>query len=181
MKIKSWIGSAATIEPQTSVSHTKSLAASPRSSKLARYVTLAALALACSIPRPALADCFDDAAQYHSVNPWILRAIAAAESGFRPATVARNTDGSLDRGMTGINSVHLPELARYGITAGDLMDGCKSVYLAGWHLRKMVNRYGNTWHAVGAYNSKTPSKRDVYSGKIRRIIEFWKSKGIVPA
>lgn len=142
--------------------------------------TSASLALALLVPLPASADCFDESAHYHNVNPWILRAIAAQESGFKASAVARNTDGSIDRGMTGINSVHMPELARYGITADDLLDSCKSIYLAGWHLRNMVNKFGNTWEAVGAYNSKTPSKRDVYKQKIRRIIDFWIAKGIMP-
>lgn len=137
-------------------------------------------ALAFSLHGTALADCFDEAARYHKVNPWILRAIAAVESGFRPATVVGNTNGTLDRGMTGINSVHLPELSRYGVTTGDLMDGCKSVYLAGWHLRRKINEGGNTWESVGAYHSKTPSKRDIYSAKIRRVLAFWEVKGIMP-
>jgi soluble lytic murein transglycosylase-like protein len=141
----------------------------------------ATLALALFAPLPAAADCFDDAALYHNVNPWILRAIAAQESRFKPtANHPINSDGSRDHGMTGINDVHLPELARYGITTGDLRDGCKSVYLAGWHLRNMIDKFGNTWEAVGAYNSKTPSKRDIYKEKIRRIIDFWIEKGIIP-
>jgi len=140
----------------------------------------AALALALLAPFPAQADCFDEAARYHTVNPWILRAITAQESGFNPNVKHRpNKDGSIDRGWTGINSVHLPELARYGITASDLADPCKSVFLAGWHLRKKINRFGNTWEAVGAYHSQTPSKRDIYAAKIRRIIEFWTARGII--
>ncbi|CAN7643990.1 lytic transglycosylase domain-containing protein [Massilia sp. LjRoot122] len=127
------------------------------------------------------ADCFDEAAQHHKVNPWILRAITAQESSFNPnVTHPRNADGSVDTGWTGINSVHLPELARYGVSAGDLRDACKALYVAAWHLRKQVDRFGNTWEAVGAYHSKTPSKRDAYSAKIRRILNFWISRGIVP-
>jgi Transglycosylase SLT domain len=144
-------------------------------------LTIASLLLACAVQTTAKADCFDDAAGYHNVNPWILRAIAAVESGFKPVTVARNTDGSLDRGMTGINSVHLPQLARYGITASDLLDGCKSIYVAAWHLRNRINDRGNTWEAVGTYHSKTPSKRDVYINKVRRVINFWIERGIMPA
>lgn len=147
-----------------------------------KHLTLTATAAALLLLQPgaARADCFDDAAQYHTVNPWILRAFAAQESGFKPATVVRNTDGSVDRGMTGINSVHLPELAKYGVTASDLFDTCKSIYLAGWHLRNQISRYGNTWHAVGAYHSRTPRLRDAYAAKIRHILEFWASIGVMP-
>ena len=139
-----------------------------------------ALALLLHAPLTAAADCFEESAQYHNVNPWILRAIAAQESRFKADTVVRNTNGSVDRGMTGINSIHLPELAKYGITAGDLMDSCKSVYLAGWHLRKKIRKFGNTWTAVGAYHSETPRYRDRYAASIRRIIDFWMAKGILP-
>ena len=139
-----------------------------------------ALAIALHVPLTAAADCFEEAAQYHNVNPWILRAIAAQESRFKADTVVRNTNGSVDRGMTGINSIHLPELAKYGITAGDLMDSCKSVYLAGWHLRKKVRKFGNTWTAVGAYHSETPRYRDRYAASIRKIIDYWAAKGILP-
>jgi soluble lytic murein transglycosylase-like protein len=146
-----------------------------------RIVSSAALAVVLVAPAAAVADCYDDAALYHNVNPWILRAIAAQESKFNPTVQhPMNTDGSLDIGMMGINSVHLTELARHGISANDLRDECKSVFVAGWRLRKMVDKYGNNWDAVGAYNSKTPSKRDVYKEKIRRIIDFWIEKGIIP-
>lgn len=146
-----------------------------------RLVAITVFAATLSLPAAARADCFDESAQYHKVNPWVLRAIAAVESGFRPATIVGNTNGTLDRGMTGINSVHLPELSRYGITTGDLMDACKSVYLAGWHLRRKINEGGNTWESVGAYHSKTPSKRDVYVRKIQRVLAFWVARGIMPS
>jgi len=157
--------------------------ASAALAKLQQKVLATALAVsACFVVVPAHADCFDDAAQHYNVNPWILRAITAQESGFNAnAKHPVNRDGSIDRGATGINSVHLPELARYGITADDLKDYCKSIYLAGWHLRSMTNKYGNTWEAVGAYNSKTPSKRDIYKEKIRRIIDFWIAHGYMPS
>jgi len=141
----------------------------------------AALALALAAPLPAAADCFDDAAQYHTVNPWILRAIAALESGFNPEAKHRvNSDGTMDHGMTGINDVLLPELSRYGVTASDLRDPCKSVFLAGWHLRNRINTYGNTWAGMGTYHSKTPSKRDAYAAKLQRIIDYWIEVGIIP-
>jgi hypothetical protein len=80
-------------------------------------------------PALAHADCFDEVAEFHHVHPWILRAIAARESGFTPNTVSPNTNGSIDIGEMGTNSVHLPELARYGINQNDLLDSFKSVYV----------------------------------------------------
>ena len=121
-------------------------------------------------PRAALADCFDDAASFHHVNPVILRAIAIVESGGKTDATNRNSNGSVDYGMMQINSIHLPSLARYGIGKADLYNGCKSVYLGAWILRRSIDRYGNTWEAVGTYNSSTPVYRDRYAAKIKAMV-----------
>jgi soluble lytic murein transglycosylase-like protein len=54
------------------------------------------------------------------------------------------------------------------------MEPCKSVYIAAWHLRQKMNKYGNTWAAVGAYHSETPSLRDQYADQIIGILSQWK-------
>ena len=64
---------------------------------------------------PARADCLDDAATFHRVNPRLLRVIAQHESGMRPTAVNRNSNGSEDIGLMQINTSWLPTLARYGI------------------------------------------------------------------
>ena len=132
-------------------------------------VALAALVSAGS----ARADCFDEAAGYQKVNPLILRAIAWQESHNRPTAVHKNANGSTDYGVMQINSVHLPVLAQYGISQGTLMEPCKNVYIAAWHLRQKMNKYGNTWAAVGAYHSETPSLRDEYARQIVAILRKW--------
>ncbi|MBN3761076.1 lytic transglycosylase domain-containing protein [Burkholderia sp. Ac-20365] len=119
----------------------------------------------------ARADCFDDAAAYHVVNPTILRAISVVESGNKPYAVNRNSNGSVDYGQMQINSIHLPELARYNMSSADLFDGCKSIYTAAWLLRKGIDRYGNTWAAIGAYHSATPIYRDQYAAKVKAVAE----------
>jgi soluble lytic murein transglycosylase-like protein len=121
----------------------------------------------------ARADCFDEAASYQKVNPLILRAIAWQESHNRPSAVHKNANGSTDYGVMQINSVHLPVLAQYGISQGTLMEPCKNVYIAAWHLRQKMNKYGNTWAAVGAYHSETPTLRDEYSKQIVAILRKW--------
>nr|WP_156789204.1 MULTISPECIES: lytic transglycosylase domain-containing protein [unclassified Burkholderia] len=126
------------------------------------------------VSAPAYADCYDSAARYHQVNPLILRAIAWQESHNRPDALNKNTNGTTDYGIMQINSVHLPVLSRYGITKDTLMEPCKNVYIAAWHLRRMMNKYGNTWQAVGAYHSETPSLRDKYAKQIFDILTQWK-------
>lgn len=123
---------------------------------------------------PAHADCFDEAAKYQKVNPLILRAIAWQESHNQPDAMNKNANGSIDYGLMQINSVHLTQLAQYGISTTTLMQPCKSVYIAAWHLRQKMNKYGNTWQAVGAYHSETPSLRDQYSRQIINILGKWK-------
>ncbi|MBU9556115.1 lytic transglycosylase domain-containing protein [Burkholderia multivorans] len=122
----------------------------------------------------ARADCFDEAARYQKVNPLILRAIAWQESRNRPSALNKNTNGSVDYGLMQINSVHLSTLSRYGIDRDTLMEPCKNVYIAAWHLRQKMNRYGNTWQAVGAYHSETPALRDKYARQIAAILAQWK-------
>lgn len=141
-----------------------------------RLLVLAALGLLAPT-RPACADsgadCFLAAANYQHVNPIILRAISWQESRDTPGAKHRNANGSTDFGLMQINSVHLPALARFGIDSGTLMDPCASVYIAAWHLRSKMNKYGNTWDAVGAYHSETPALREQYAGRIRKILVEW--------
>jgi soluble lytic murein transglycosylase-like protein len=122
---------------------------------------------------PAHADCFDEAAHYQKVNPLILRAIAWQESHNRPDALHKNANGSTDYGLMQINSIHLPTLAQYGISSNTLMEPCKNVYIAAWHLRQQMNKYGNTWQAVGAYHSETPTLRDQYAQQIVAILQKW--------
>jgi lysozyme-related protein Hpa2 len=131
------------------------------------------VAAACLAPASARAagDCFDAAAAYQHVNPLILRAIAWQESHANAGAIHRNRNGSTDYGMMQINSIHLPVLARYGISAADLMNPCANVYIAAWYLRRMIVKYGYTWTAIGAYHSESPAERDRYAGAIEALVE----------
>lgn len=122
----------------------------------------------------ARADCYDAAAQYHQVNPWILRAIAWAESRNQPYALHRNLNGTTDYGLMQINSTHLEELKSYGVSTQTLMQGCPNVYVAAWHLKRQMQKYGNNWLAVGAYHSETPALRERYAIQIITILRDWK-------
>lgn len=121
----------------------------------------------------AQAFCFDEAAARYGVNPVVLRGIAFVESRLRATVVRRNEDGSIDYGPMQVNSVHLPELARWGITPARLMDPCTNVMVGAYLYRKKMERYGNTWVAVGAYHSETPENRDAYSSKVQAAVQSW--------
>lgn len=100
--------------------------------------------------------CVDSAAEYHKVNPFLLRAIVNVESRGKKNTVSRNSNNSVDVGAAGINSIHFAELSKFGISPGHLMDECIATYVAAWKVSKHVARFGNTWFGVAAYHSTTP-------------------------
>jgi soluble lytic murein transglycosylase-like protein len=121
----------------------------------------AAAGTALRAPAAASADlpadrCVAAAASYHRVSRTLLRAVLQIESAMQPGAINRNRNGTLDLGIGQLNSVHLPELASYGIRPVDLLDACTGTYVAAWHLARQQARHGNNWFAVGAYHSETP-------------------------
>ena len=101
-------------------------------------------------------SCIVPASKFHKVNPFVLRAILNVESRLNPRAVNRNDNGSVDVGIGQMNSMHFPELLSHGITSSHLKDACIGTYVAAWHLRKQMTRYGNTWFGIAAYHSATP-------------------------
>ncbi|AOY97708.1 lytic transglycosylase (plasmid) [Cupriavidus sp. USMAA2-4] len=124
------------------------------------------LAAAVLVSAAARADCLDDAAKFHGVSPLLLRGVAQWESRMNPTAVHRNKDGSEDIGLMQINSSHLPQLARWGISRAMLFDACVSAYVGAWILRDNIDRHGATWTAVGAYNARSDVKRMEYARHI---------------
>ena len=111
--------------------------------------------------------CWDGAAKYYNVDPWLLYSIAYVESRFNPNAVGVNKNGTKDLGMMQINDrVWLPKLARMGISKSMLKDPCVSVYVGAWILRQNINDLGYTAQAIGAYNSRTPVHNKRYAKKV---------------
>ena len=74
------------------------------------------LAVALVLPFGASArDCVQAAARYHGVSETVLRAIAWHESKHNAWAVGKNSNGTLDIGRMQVNTIHLSELAKYGI------------------------------------------------------------------
>jgi len=145
----------------------------PIGSGLHALAFVAASLMLAAAPAHADEDCFARAGAYQGVNPLILRAIAWYESKGNPDAVHRNADGSIDVGQAQINSVHFAELRRYGVPPSALKDACVNTYVAAWMLKQKMIRYGNTWHAIGAYHSETPSRRDQYARGIHSVLVSW--------
>ncbi|MFM0735983.1 lytic transglycosylase domain-containing protein [Paraburkholderia xenovorans] len=144
-----------------------------------RAVLPAVATLIACVALPARADCFDDAATYQHVNATVLRALAWQESHNQPDSLHVNRNGSVDYGVMQINSIHLPELSRYGVDKHTLLEPCNNVYIAAWQLRRQMLKYGDTWTAIGAYHSETPALRDQYAAQVARILRQWVAKGWV--
>lgn len=111
--------------------------------------------------------CWDEAAKYHKVDPWLLYAIAYVESRFNPNAIGKNKNGTRDIGLMQINDkVWLPKLNKIGITKEMLKDPCVSVYVGAWILRQNINEFGYTKKAIGAYHSRTPRLNKAYSDRV---------------
>lgn len=117
-------------------------------------------------PTPYMATCFNGAAQYHHVNPVILRSIAKVESGYNPRAFNRNPNGTFDYGVMQINSTWFPKLARFGIHPEQLADPCTNIYIGAWILANNMREHGNTWKAIGKYNAASDVAEIRYERKI---------------
>lgn len=107
----------------------------------------------------ASADCVDAAAQRYAVNVDLLWAISEVESSHNPAAVGIDLpDGNVALGQWQINTIHLAELAQYGISRRDLFDGCKSAYLGAWQMARCIKAKGLVREAVGCYVAGPASK-----------------------
>jgi Transglycosylase SLT domain len=82
---------------------------------------LLVLGSACAVAQTGKTECISAAATYHGVNPHLLVAVLSVESGLNPHAIGKNTNGTIDMGMAQINSMHLPELQRYGVTQTHLL------------------------------------------------------------
>ncbi|WP_136416912.1 lytic transglycosylase domain-containing protein [Herbaspirillum sp. ST 5-3] len=129
------------------------------------FLSAAALLAIMALPGKAIA-CWEDAAAHYGVNAHVLYAIAKTESGLNPNAVNRNKNGSYDIGLMQINSSWLPTLRKYGVDEQRLRQPCVNIYVGAWILAQNMQRLGNSWEAVGAYNSSKPTLRQRYAWKV---------------
>ena len=123
----------------------------------------------------ALAYCWEAAASQHNIEPELLQAIAAVESGFRAQAMNHaNRNGTRDIGLMQINSSHLPRLLKQGITEDRLLnEPCLSVQVGASILAEFIQRLGYNWTAVGSYNVGTGSGPERDALRIQYAQKIW--------
>ena len=126
--------------------------------------------------------CWEVAAKIYSVDPWLLYGIAKVESSLDPHALNLShlkRTGSYDIGLMQINSRNLPALAGFGIAPEHLWDSCTSIHVGARILREKIDRHGDNWEAVGAYNASCTRLKGAacnkarmdYAWKVYRAIE----------
>mgnify|MGYP002084309406 FL=1 len=136
--------------------------------------------------------CLSQAGTRYQLSPRILEAIVYVEAHGNPYAVSVNKDGkghsqgtlslteargvvsklwaegkNFDIGMAQINSQHAK---RYGIHPVVLLDPCVNLSWAAFILRQQVNRFDETWEAVGHYNGSRNVKG--YSWKVYEALDL---------
>lgn len=133
---------------------------------------LAAIALM-AVNLQAHGVCWNEAAAPHNLDPLLLKAIAWKESHGRPTAVGpRLKDGNVALGVMQINTIHLPDLARQGITRDHLFDACTNITVGARILADCIARHGQIWAAVGCYyagpNSRAYAAQAAYVRDVQR-------------
>lgn len=116
--------------------------------------------------------CIQRAAAHYGAHPDIVRAVLRTEGG-KAGQIRRNKDGSFDMGPMQVNSVHLPELAKYSITQAMLTnDECLNIHIGTFYLQRHIITTPESWtpsgywKAVGKYHSATPEKNIRYQYRV---------------
>ena len=119
-----------------------------------------------------IAACLFLAAQTYSVPPAVLVGIYQVESGQVGQQVGPNNNGSYDLGPMQINTLWIPELAKYwGVSESTAKkwvrdDPCTNVGVAAWILRGHIDDTGNLSKAIAHYHSRTPRYGQAYKKKV---------------
>jgi soluble lytic murein transglycosylase-like protein len=111
-------------------------------------------------------NCIASAAVRYQVPVELIRAIIRTEGGTTGQTVG-NTNGSRDMGLMQINTIHLPMLAKHGITREMIVNNeCLNIQIGTFILHRELTKTGDFWTNVGAYNSRTPVHNERYRAKV---------------
>lgn len=129
------------------------------SRKAALCVAISLIAITLFISSIVRASCWNDAGKNYGIDPLLLKAIAWKESRGRTDAIGpKLKNGNHALGLMQINSAHLPKLAQFGILREHLFNPCVSQKVGAWLLAECIQRFGQTWKAVGCYYAGPTSK-----------------------
>lgn len=130
---------------------------------------------------PLTTSCLSAVSQQYGVHTDVLLALLIVEGGTVGKNSRANDNGSYDIGPFQINSIHLPTLAKMGITETQLRNnGCVNATVAAWHLRRVVmqpsvlrsiNDTDTYLRAIARYHSATPQHNERYANLLRRAFQ----------
>lgn len=127
----------------------------------------------------ALAVCIFAAAQTYAVPPSVILGILNVEGG-RIGQAVKNTNNSYDLGPMQINTIWIPELAKFwGVkpsTAAALVrdDACVNIGVGAWILRTNMDKTGSLREGIAYYHSGTPSLGHNYRKKVLSAMERYR-------
>lgn len=128
-------------------------------------------------PVPINHACLINASAYYVIPPELLLAIRMQEAG-TVGKSSKNTNGTYDHGPMQINTVNLPQFAKFGVKPEYIRDDeCTNIFAGAYLLRKLMNEHPrDLWIAVGEYHSATPVYRDKYIADVwRRLVKAWQT------
>lgn len=123
----------------------------------------------------ALALCIFTAAQTYSVPPSVILGVLQVEGG-KPGMASPNTNGTYDLGPMQINTIWIPELAKYwGVPHKSALrwvrdDACVNVGVGAWILRKKMDQTGSLAKGIAWYHSATPDKGTAYRDRVLKAM-----------
>lgn len=100
------------------------------------------------------ASCEVQAAEHHSVAVQVLQAVMRVESTSPVRSVVQEPDGTFDVGAGRVGRFSVAALSSAGVVPSGANSACLLAYVTAWHLGRQVQRYGNTWWALGAFSSE---------------------------
>ncbi|WDJ74907.1 lytic transglycosylase domain-containing protein (plasmid) [Xanthomonas campestris pv. campestris] len=122
------------------------------------------------LPTAEREACIASAAAMYAVPAQLIKAYIRTEGGTTGQVSRPNANGSVDMGYMQINTVHLPKLARLGITRERVInDECLNIhigtYLIHYEVYRPDKRAEPLWVNLASYNSRTPCARFDQAGK----------------
>lgn len=131
------------------------------------------------ITAKALAVCIFTAAQTYAVPPSVILGVLHVEGG-KIGMASPNTNGTHDLGPMQINTIWMPELAKYwGVserTAERMVrdDACVNIGVGAWILRSKMNQTGSLYKGIAYYHSATPEHGQKYRNKVMSAMQKYR-------